>query len=265
MRIYAATSDRVIVDSLELKEDLSKYVELVLQSKVPIALKVGDEILSLSCVDTILGPTVVGFIREEFFAEPIIEYLNGIILQSDLLPNFMVQLSKSIGEWRGKISLGLLSTDRQEVRFEYREKLSKVTIKILSLDDKDLYVFATEEISVGKNVKLAMSSKCSKTLQAIREAFVVDRYGDFTGLCSYRDLYNVELSVELDDDDAGLISSRLSSQSVKEFAERMKLPLHDAYKVQRSLEEKYWLLFDIGIDSYLYAVGLRNWQGKVSK
>ncbi|MEJ5229995.1 MAG: DUF4940 domain-containing protein [Pseudothermotoga sp.] len=265
MRIYAATNDRVIVDTLGLKENLTKYVELVLQSKVPIALKVGDEILSLNCVDTLLGPTVVGLIKEEFFTEPIIEYLNGIILQSDLLPKFMIELSNSIGEWKGKILLGLLSTDRQEIRFAYREKLSKVAIAVLSLNDKDLYVFATEEISVGKDIKLAMSCKCPKALEAIRQVFVVDRYGDFTGLCSYKDLYSVELTVEIDDEDVCLVSSRLSSRSLKEFAEKAKLSLKAAYEIQRSLEEKYWLSFDVGIDNHLYAVGLRNWQRKVSK
>ncbi|HOK82707.1 MAG TPA: DUF4940 domain-containing protein [Pseudothermotoga sp.] len=265
MRIYATTKDRLIRDDFEMKDILSKYVQLVLESQVPVSLNLDNRPILLSYVETLLGPTVVGFVDQETSLELVQVYLNNILLQSHTYPSFMIELASLVEKWKGKIVAGLLSAQEDAIRLNCRTKLGTIASQIINIGSKDLYIFPAEHIYIHTDAKLAMSDSSSKALDAIRKAFVVDRYADFKGLCSYRNLQDAELCVKLDEEDVSLIHARVVSQDLKEFAERTGLALDEAYKVERSLEEKYWLFFNIGIECYLYAIGLKNRQGKVQE
>ncbi|HEY8542253.1 MAG TPA: DUF4940 domain-containing protein [Pseudothermotoga sp.] len=265
MKMYIATKERLIKDDFGLKDVLSKYVNLVMESKIPVALNINGEAFLLNYVETLIGPTVVGFINQEISLELIKVYLDNMLLKMHSFPQFMIELSKLIDNWKGKMVVGLLSAEKDEIRFNYRSQLSKMASQVINLGEKDLYVFPMEYISVHENVKLAMSCSCFDVLEAIRQAFIVDRYANFRGLCTYKDLYDTEISVSLDEKDVDNIYARLTSQDLKEFGEKTTLSLQEAYGIEKSLEEKYWLFFNMGIECYLYTVGLKNWQGKVQR
>lgn len=265
MKIFVATKEELIRDDLGLKDVFSKYIGLVLESQIPVALDVNGETFLLNYVDTFVGPTVVGLANQGISLESIKIYLDKMLLEKHFFPKFMIEIDSLIDNWKGKMMVGLLSADEDEIRFSYRKELNKIASQIINLGDKDLYVFPTEHISVHKNVKLAMSNNCSETLNAIRQVFIVDRYANFTGLCTYKELQNLEIRIDLDENDIRMIHTRLISQDLQEFSEKAELSLQQAYKIEKSLEEKYWLFFNVGIECYLYAVGLRNWSKKVQK
>lgn len=265
MKIYIATKERLIRDDFGLKDVFSKYSELVLESRIPVALNINGETFLLNYVETLIGPAVVGFVNQEISLELIKVYLDNMLLKTHSFPQFMIELSKMIDNWKGKMVIGLLSAEKDEIRFNYRSQLSKMASQVINLGEKDLYVFPTEHISVHENVKLAMSCSCSDVLDAIRQAFIIDRYANFCGLHTYEDLQDLEIFVDLDEKDVNNIHARLISQDLKEFSEKTTLSLQEAYRIEKSLEEKYWLFFNMGIECYLYTVGLRNWQRKVQK
>ncbi len=263
MRIFATTKEELIKDDLGLKDVLSKYVGLVFESRIPVALDVSGETVSLNYVDTLVGPAVVGFTSEEISLELIKTYLDKVLLERHSFPKFMVDISNLIDSWKGKMSVGILSAEKDEIRFGYRKELSKIASQIINLSGKDLYVFPTEHISVHKDVKLALSSNSSEVLGAIRQAFIVDRYVSNSGLCTYKALQDLEVHVDIEEEDVKLVQLRLISQDLKEFGEKAGLSLRQAYRTEKLLEEKYWLFFNVGIDCYLYTTGLRNWSRKV--
>ncbi len=263
MKIYAATEERLIRDDLGLKDVLAKYHKLVLESQIPVALNLNGQTLLLNYVDTLIGPAVVGFVDQQVSLELLRMYLDNLLLQEHVFPSFMVELSNLVHSWKGKMTVGLLSAQKDEIRFDYRAKLGRISSQIINLGDKDLYVFPTDQVSVHKDVKLAMSCSCRQILDAIRQAFVVDRYVDSEGLCTYQDLQNSEICVNFDENDINMIHKRLLSRNLKEFSEKAEFSLQEAYRVEKSLEEKYWLFFDIGIECHLYVTGLKNWQRKV--
>lgn len=263
MKIFATTKEELIKDDLGLKGVLSKYVGLVFESRIPVALDVNGESVLLNCVDTLVGPVVVGLASQEMSLELVKTYLDKVLLERHSFPKFMIEIGNMIDSWKGKMLCGVLSAEKDETRFNYRKELGKIASQIINLSEKDLYVFPTEHVYVHKDVKLALSSSCSTFLDAIRQAFVVDRYVKAPGLCTYKTLQDLETHVDLEEKDVDTIQMRLISQDLKEFSEKAGLSLQEAYRTERLLEEKYWLFFNVGIDCYLYTTGLRNRSRKV--
>ncbi|GAB4308871.1 DUF4940 domain-containing protein [Pseudothermotoga sp.] len=264
MKITAITQKSVIIDELGIKDELKKFSEIVIESKIPVSVKLSGKNLLLIYVDTFLGPAVVAFEKDIIPVELLKNYLNQICLKAIPYGNLLTEISRVISPWKGQKMVGILFTQENEARLKYREQLSKIALNIVNLGEKDLYVLATNYLNIDKSAKFSLSSPSENMIESLRQAFVVDRYVSESGILNYQDIPKYRVNVRIDPKDIDFISDRVSSTDLFQLSQRRKISVQSAYNQERLIESKYWLRFDMGVDCFLYACGLRESQGRVS-
>jgi len=263
MRCVLANAEGIIRDDIGIGNEMLDYVRLVLQSNTSVSVRSRGQEILLTCIETVAGRLVLGLLKDESLGDAVRCYVDQLLLSERRWPDSVEQLASQIDAWRGKRYVGLLRAMDFAQRYAARERLSSVAIGTLNVGEHDLYIFSTNVLPALLNAKLCVSSACEDPREAIREALLLDRYVVGEGTFFYERLFEYELNVKIDDSDLETIAQRLISKDLRIFATRLNTSLTEAFQLQRELEDKYLLRFDIGLECHAYARGLaRGRQGE---
>lgn len=256
MRCIIASDEGIIRDDLGIAKELSNYVHLVLQSDTAVSVRSNDIDVLLTPIDTVMGKLVLGLLRDEPLIEATRYYVNQFLLSVKKWPSIVEKLASYLNPWQGKRYVGLLSAEELGKRFVAREKLVPLALNVVNVGERDLYVFSTELLPPITDAKLCVSSLCEDPKEATRQALLVERYVRGQGVFFYENLCEYDVSIHIEPPDMRVVHHRLFSSNLEDFAKKMNLTLKDALQLQRVLEEKYLLNFDIGAECHLYALAL---------
>lgn len=264
MRCVIVSDEKILRDDLGLGNELMNYAQLVLQSGTVVSLRIHGLDIDLVPLETIAGKLVLGVTKGEPLTETVRCYVNQLLLNEKRWPETVERLSAQIEPWRGRRLVGLLFAEDFAHRCAYREKLSSLAITVINIGERDLYVFSTDLLPTVSRAKLSVSSPCEDPREAVRQALVVQRYVVGVGTHFYERLFEYNLSVEIDERDAEIVRQRLLSSNLQDFANRLNTSLSDAFLIQKRLEEKYLLRFDVGLECHVLASALAQ-KGKGGK
>jgi len=258
MRCVLANAEGIIKDDIGIGNELVDYVRLVLQSNTAVSVRSYGLDILLTPIETVAGRLVLGVPKDEPLNDAVRCFVDQLLLSERRWPAIVEGLAKQIDAWRGKRYVGLLHAKDFTQRYAARERLGSVTIGTLNVGEHDLYVFSTILLPTLSNVKLSVSNACEDPKEAIRQALLLDRYVMGEGTFFYERLFEYELNVKIDDSDLETIVHRLISSDLQSFAKRLNVSPSEAFRLQRDLEDKYLLRFDVGLECHAYARGLAS-------
>ena len=255
MNIFVADVDSVIYDGTGKKTELLKHVPLVLESGVSLCVQMEDIDFVLFPVKTYIGRVAVGLRKSDMPLDVVLAAVEKVVLQFKKYPKYVKELASKLTAWTGKRIVGVSSTP-EEHRLFVRKMLSPVALEIINIGQDDLYVFPPTDLPAVKYGKLAVSEACGNSCECVRQALVVERYAVGSGLLRYGDFFEYDVHISVERGDISTVRARLCSSSVEEFADKLKIGVEAAYKEQLRVEKKYLLMFDMGIDCYLFSRGV---------
>lgn len=256
MRCIIASDEEVIRDDLGIAKELLNYVHLVLQSDTAVSVRSNGIDVLLTPIDTVMGKLVLGLLKDEPLIEATRYYINQFLLSVKKWPSIVEKLVNHLDPWQGKRYVGLLFAEELGKRYAAREKLVSLALSVVNVGEHDLYVFSTDLLPSITDVKLCVSSLCEDPKEATRQALLIERYAQGQGVFFYENLCEYNVSIHIEPSDTRAVHHRLLSPNLEDFAKKMNLTLKEALQLQRALEEKYLLGFDIGVECHLYALGL---------
>ncbi|WP_448516199.1 DUF4940 domain-containing protein [Pseudothermotoga sp.] len=256
MRCVLANAEGIIKDDIGIGSELVDYVRLVLQSNTAVSVRSRGLDILLTPIETIAGRLVLGLLKDEPFNDAVRCFVDQLLLSERRWPTIVEELAKQIDAWRGKRYVGLLHAKDFTQRYVARERLSSVAIGTLNVGEHDLYVFSTILLPTLSNVKLCVSTACEDPKEAVRQALLLDRYVVGEGTFFYERMFEYELNVKVEDSDAEIIAQRLISYDLQNFAGRLNVSPSEAFRLQRELEDKYLLRFNVGLECHAYVQGL---------
>lgn len=255
MNIFVADVGSVIYDGTGKKMDLLKHVPLVFESGVSLSVQIEEADFVLFPVKTLIGRVVVGLRKSDVPFDVVLAAVEKVVLQFKKYPKYVRELVSKLTPWTGKRIVGVSSVP-QEHRLFVRKMLSPVALEVINIGQEDLYVFPPTDIPAVKYGKLAVSEACENPCECVRQALVVERYVADSGLLRYGALFKYDVRISVEKDDINVVRARLCSSSVEEFANKLKIDVEAAYKEQLRVEERYLLMFDVGIDCHLFSLGI---------
>lgn len=264
MRCVIVSAEKILRDDLGLGNELLNYAQLVVQSGTVVSVRIRGLDIDLIPLETIAGQLVLGVTKGEPLTETVRCYVNQLLLNEKRWPEIVERLSAQIEPWRGRRLVGLLFTEDFAHRYAYREKLNSLAITIVNIGEYDLYVFSTDLLPAVSRAKLSVSALCEDPREAVRQAFLVQRYVAGEGTHFYDRLFEYDLNVRIDDQDVEIVRQRLLSSNLQDFANQLNTSLSDAFLLQKRLEEKYLLRFDVGLECHVLASALAR-KGKGGK
>ncbi|AEH51135.1 DUF4940 domain-containing protein [Pseudothermotoga thermarum] len=259
MKLFIAKSMEVLHNDFDFNFLEHPAFFTLYECDVPILLRIEGYQMQFVKLNTLFGPVIVGFDKEEFPIQALQSHVEKLLMAKKSYPENISKISDLVGDWKGERVIGILETEDLQDRMEYRVSLSKFAIDVVNLGKKDLYAFPTADISVGFDCRLSLSMPSSDKLEAIRQACVVDRYAVFKGTLSYdKLLYHDSFSIHLDEEDVPFIESKLLFRDYEKLARKFSIRKEEVFQRQMQLEQKYWLFFENFVDEYLYNFALRK-------
>ncbi len=258
MNLYIATPNNVLRNDFGFRFEESPILSAIYSCDVPVSIMIGNKQFLFMKMNSVAGPIIVGFDKDEIPVEIIKDYVERIVISKKTYPDEILKISQFVEDWKGERIVGILQVNDLTERMNQRMQLSKFATHVVNLGSKDLYVFPNSDLLIDSDSRLSLSMPLNDKLEAIRQACVVDRYASFHGLMSYNRLLYHDVLVEIDEHDIPFIEGKLLHHDLSQLAKKFGVSLQEVYRRQQEIEQRYWLFFDNTVDQFLYLRGISS-------